>query len=64
MIKKIISISLTIFTLGCLYFMSKGMVGISAAYILIAFNIARVFAEVYATKLIVNKLNIPESIKQ
>lgn len=64
MIKKIISVLLTIFTLGCLYFMSKGMVGISAAYILIAFNIARVFVEVYAAKLIVNKLKIPESIKQ
>ena len=64
MIKKIISISLTIFTIGCLYFMSKGLVGTAAAYILIAFNVARVFVEVYATRLIVNKLKMPESIKQ
>ena len=64
MIKKISSILFTIFTIGCLYFMSKGMVGTSAAYILIAFNIARVFAEVYAARLIANKLKISESIKQ
>ena len=64
MFKKISSVVLLIFTLGCLYFMSKGLIGITAAYCLITFNIARIFAEMYAAKLIANKLNISDSFKE
>ena len=63
MIKKIISISLLIFTIGCLYFMSKGLVGIAAAYFLIAFNVMRVIVETYAVKQLSNRLSIPDNIK-
>ena len=64
MIKKIISILFLIFTIGCLYFMSKGLVGIAAAYALILFNVARVLMEVYASKLIVDKLTISDKYKE
>ena len=64
MFKKAISILFLIFTIGCLYFMSKGLVGITAAYVLILFNIARVLVEVYASKLIVDKLSISDKYKE
>ena len=64
MIKKMASISLLIFTFGCLYFMSKGAVGITAAYFLIIFNIVRVFLEIYAAKLIADRLDIKQSIRE
>ena len=64
MIKKIISILFLIFTIGCLYFMSKGLVGITAAYALITFNVIRVLIEVYASKLIVDKLTISDKYKE
>ena len=62
--KKITGIALLIFTLGCLYFMSKGAVGITTAYFLILFNIVRVFMEVVATKLLADKSKIKTHIKE
>ena len=64
MFKKAISIIFLIFTIGCLYFMSKGLVGITAAYALILFNVARVLMEVYAAKLIADKLTISDKYKE
>ncbi len=64
MIKNITKVLLLVFTLGCLYFMSRGAVGITASYFLIIFNIVRVFLEIYAVKLLANKSNIRQSIKE
>lgn len=62
-IKKVSSALLLIFTLGCLYFMSKGVVGISAAYFLITFNVVRVIFEVFASRVIADKLKISDKLK-
>ena len=62
--KKLIGVLGIIFTLGCLYYMSKGLVGITAAYILITFHITRVIAEILAVRFIANKSNIREDIKE
>ena len=66
MIKKILSILFTVFTIGCLYFMSKGLVGIPAAYALITFHIVRMIIEIYALQLVCKskKLKIRDSIKE
>ena len=63
-IKKISSVFLAIFTVLCLYFMIKGKVGIISAYGLIAFNGVRVVLETYTVKIIVDRLNISESLKE
>ena len=44
--------------------MSKGAVGIISAYFLITFNVARVFMEVVAVKLLVDKSKIKTHIKE
>ena len=62
--KKIGSILFAIFTIGCLYFMSKGLVGIAAAYALISFHLVRVVAKIYAIKLLSKNLKIRDSIKE
>ena len=62
--KKIGSIIFAIFTIGCLYFMSKGLVGIAAAYALISFHLVRVVAKIYAVKLLSKNLKIRDSIKE
>ena len=62
--KKIGSIIFAIFTIGCLYFMSKGLVGIAAAYALISFHLVRVVAKIYAIKLLSKNLKIRDSIKE
>ena len=61
--KKIIGIAFTILTIGSLYFMSKGLVGIPLAYALITLHIARLFAEMIVIKAIANKLTVREDIK-
>lgn len=63
-IKKTSSVALLLFTIGCLYFAVQGKVGIMAAYGLIVFNSIRVVIEIIASKTIIKKLNIPESIKE
>ena len=62
--KKIGSIIFAIFTVGCLYFMSKGLVGIAAAYALISFHLVRVVAKIYAIKLLSKNLKIRDRIKE
>ncbi len=61
--KKLICIAFIILTIGSLYFMSKGLVGIPLAYALITLHIARLFAEMIAIKLVTDKLTIREDIK-
>ena len=55
--KKIGSVLFVIFTIGCLYFMSKGLVGIPAAYVLITFHIIRMIAKIAALQFICKKTN-------
>ena len=64
--KKVKSILFIIFTIGCLYFMSKGLVGIAAAYVLITFHIARMILKIAALQFICksDKLKIRDSIKE
>lgn len=62
-VKKVSSITMFVFTIGCLYVMSKGLVGIAAAYILLAFHICRLLAEITAARLIADKLTIREDIR-
>ena len=66
MIKKIGSILFIVFTIGCLYYMSKGLVGIPAAYVLITFHIIRMIVEIYALQLVCKskKLKIRDNIKE
>ena len=66
MFKKISSALFIVFTIGCLYFMSKGLVGVPAAYVLISFNIIRIILEMAALQFICksNKLKIRDSIKE
>ena len=66
MIKKMKSALFIIFTIGCLYFMSKGLVGIASAYALITFHIVRMIAKIYALQLVCKskKLKIRDSIKE
>ena len=63
MVKKISGIIFAIVTIGSLYFMSRGMVGIKLAYVLIFLHICRLLAEITAVKLIADKLTIREDIK-
>ena len=64
--KKISSALFIIFTIGCLYFMSKGLVGIAAAYVLITFHIVRMLLKIAALQYICksDKLKIRDSIKE
>ena len=64
--KKISSALFIIFTIGCLYFMSKGLVGIAAAYALISFHIVRMLLKIAALQYICksDKLKIRDSIKE
>ena len=64
--KKISSALFIIFTIGCLYFMSKGLVGIAAAYALITFHIVRMLLKIAALQYICksDKLKIRDSIKE
>lgn len=62
--KKITGILGIIFTLACLYYMSKGLVGIAAAYVLITFHITRLLAEILAARFIADKTHIREDIKE
>ena len=64
--KKISSALLLIFTIGCLYFMSKGLVGIPAAYVLITFHIVRMILKIAALQFLCksNKLKIRDNIKE
>lgn len=64
MFKKINSVLFIVFAIGCLYFMSKGLVGIAAAYALISFHLVRVVAKIYAVKLLSKNLKIRDSIKE
>ena len=66
MFKKLSSVLFIIFTIGCLYFMSKGLVGIPAAYALITFHIVRMVIKIYALQLVCKseKLKIRDSIKE
>ena len=57
MLKKISSALLLIFTIVCLYFMSKGLVGIPAAYVLITFHIIRMIAKIAALQFICKRTN-------
>ena len=61
--KRIIGIAFTALTIASLYFMSRGLVGIPLAYVLIILHIARLLAELVAVKLLSNKLTIREDIK-
>ena len=61
--KKLGSTLMIIFTLGCLYFMSKGLVGIGLSYVLIAIHIIRLLLEIVAAKAIAEKLSIREDIR-
>ena len=61
--KKLGSVLMIIFTLGCLYFMSKGLVGIGLSYVLIAIHIIRLLLEIVAAKAIAEKLSIREDIR-
>ncbi len=63
MIKKIVGAFFFVFSIGCLYFMSKGLVGIKLAYVLIALHIARLLTELVAVRLLANKLTIREDIR-
>ena len=64
--KKVSSALFIIFTIGCLYFMSKGLVGIAAAYALITFHIARMILKIAALQYICksDKLKIRDNIKE
>ena len=64
--KKITSTIFIIFTIGCLYFMRKGLVGILAAYVLITFQIIRMVLKIAALQFICksDKLKIRDSIKE
>ena len=63
--KKIGSIFMLLFTLGCLYFMSKGVVGITLSYVLIIFHIVRLLAEIVAVSTLTPKLTkIPEKFRE
>ena len=64
--KKVSSALFIIFTIGCLYFMSKGLVGIAAAYALISFHIVRMILKIAALQYICksDKLKIRDSIKE
>lgn len=53
--KKITGILFTIITIGSLYFMSKGLVGISLAYTLIGLHIVRLFIEIAALRVFADK---------
>ena len=61
--KRIIGIAFTALTIGSLIFMSKGLVGIPLAYVLITLHIARLIAEMIAKKAIADKLTVREDIK-
>lgn len=62
--KKVSSVLVAVFTVACLYFMSKGKVGIVAAYGLIGFNIIRVLLEIIVAKKITEKLKISDGMKE
>ncbi len=62
--KKMVSIFFILFTLGCLYYMSKGLVGFALAYVLILFNVIRVLIEVSVSRVVAERLNISEGIKE
>lgn len=62
-IKKVSSILMIIFTLGCLYFMSQGLVGIPLSYVLIIIHLARLIVEISAARIIADKLTIREDIR-
>ena len=66
MLKKMKSALFIIFTIGCLYYMSKGLVGIASAYVLISFQIVRMILEITALQFICksDKLKIRDSIKE
>lgn len=64
MMKKIKSVIFILFTIGSLYYMSKGLVGIAAAYALIITHLVRVVVKIYAIKLLTKKLKIRDDIKE
>ena len=62
-VKKVSSILILLLTIGCLYAMSKGMVGIGLSYVLIGIHIIRLLIEAVAVRMIADKLTIREDIR-